>query len=346
MNVVLFDDVELKKTTGVTSEIIEENNYYAFGMKHEGYNNITTATDPALKYKYNGKELQDEMGLDMYDYGARFYEPSTGRWYSVDAMAEKYHEMSPYTYAADNPLIYIDPDGNEISMCCQTLKDVMSGVYSTLRAEVKGTYDFVTSDAWKGSTWKALGNTALAGIVAPGVPYSSKQKILSKVDNSLGTNTVGINQALKDSFDEGKDQLFNGNAEERASVITGMALLFAPSKIDDLGKLSKLTNAITDINKKFSTGALKDVGGLEAVISSASYYEKVSDQGAHIFNSIAGGHVFMDGNKRTASAFIQQYAKYNGLKLKVDADGLQSLTSELAKGKKYNTTELSKKLFE
>lgn len=245
----------------------------------------------------------------------------------------------------DNPVIFVDPDGNEVSMCCQGLKDVMSGVYSTLKAEVKETYDFITKDAWKSSTWKGVGNTIVAGVVAPGVPYSSKQKILTSVDNSIGTNSAGINQALKDSFDDTRNKLLNGNTKEKAAAATGIALLFAPSKIDDLGKLGKLADAITGINKKFSTGALKDVGGLEAVISSAAYYEKIGDQGAHIFNSIAGGHVFMDGNKRTASAFIQQYAKDNGLKLKVNADELKNLSSELAKGTKYSAEELSKKLF-
>lgn len=45
--------------------IIDENNYYPFGMKHEGYNNSSTAGSYKYKYKYNGKELQDELGLNM-----------------------------------------------------------------------------------------------------------------------------------------------------------------------------------------------------------------------------------------------------------------------------------------
>ncbi|NDJ00134.1 RHS repeat-associated core domain-containing protein, partial [Flavobacterium sp. LaA7.5] len=109
-NTVWFDNAQIKKTN-ITSEIIEENNYYAFGMKHEGYNNITTATDPALKYKYNGKELQDEMGLDWYDYQARNYDPTLGRWFNIDPLAEKSRRFSPYTYALDNPVFFIDPDG-------------------------------------------------------------------------------------------------------------------------------------------------------------------------------------------------------------------------------------------
>jgi len=90
------------------TEIIEENNYYPFGLKHEGYNVL--AGNPAYKYKYNGKELQE---TGMYDYGARFYMPDLGRWGVVDPQAETSRRWSPYTYAYNNPIRFIDPDGRE-----------------------------------------------------------------------------------------------------------------------------------------------------------------------------------------------------------------------------------------
>ncbi|TRW21500.1 RHS repeat-associated core domain-containing protein [Flavobacterium zepuense] len=111
-NTVWFDDIQLKRAAG-NSEIIEENNYYAFGMQHKGYNNVvsTNGNPQAQKYKYNGKELQDELGLNMYDYGARNYDPALGRWFNIDPKAETSRRWSPYTYCYDNPLRFTDPDG-------------------------------------------------------------------------------------------------------------------------------------------------------------------------------------------------------------------------------------------
>ncbi|MDR6404451.1 MULTISPECIES: DUF6443 domain-containing protein [Chryseobacterium] len=89
-------------------EVLEENNYYPFGLKHEGYNGL--AGNPAYNYKYNGKELQE---TGMYDYGARFYMPDLGRWGVIDPLAEKMTRHSPYNYAFSNPINFIDPDGRQ-----------------------------------------------------------------------------------------------------------------------------------------------------------------------------------------------------------------------------------------
>lgn len=92
---------------GSKLQILEENNYYPFGLKHEGYNGLEG--NDIYAYKYNGKELQQETG--MYDYGARFYMPDLGRWGVIDPLAEEMRRYSPYNYVYNNPINFVDPDG-------------------------------------------------------------------------------------------------------------------------------------------------------------------------------------------------------------------------------------------
>ncbi len=81
-------------------------------------------------YKFNAKELDSET--DLYYYGARYYNPRLSVWYGVDPLAEKYPSLSPYIYVANNPIIYIDPDGRDIVPSKAFLNSRYGGVYGKL----------------------------------------------------------------------------------------------------------------------------------------------------------------------------------------------------------------------
>ena len=89
-------------------KVEEVNHYYPFGGMFAHTGNVQP-------YKYNGKELDTQKGLNWYDYGARHYDPAVGRWHVQDPMQEKYYNTSQYAYCANNPVKYIDPNGKEIS---------------------------------------------------------------------------------------------------------------------------------------------------------------------------------------------------------------------------------------
>ncbi len=86
--------------------IKQVNHYYPFG----GLFGESTGGSTQV-YKYNGKEFDRINGLDLYDYGARHMSPDIGRFTTIDPKAEKYYNMSPYAYCANNPVNAIDLDG-------------------------------------------------------------------------------------------------------------------------------------------------------------------------------------------------------------------------------------------
>ncbi|UKB84850.1 hypothetical protein LF887_04230 [Chryseobacterium sp. MEBOG06] len=102
--------VTFAKNSAGAPEIIDTNNYYPFGLNHISGSFGISNFGSFYSYKYNGKELQE---TGMYDYGARMMMPDLGRWGAMDAMSEKYSSLSPYSYAINNPVMVIDPDGND-----------------------------------------------------------------------------------------------------------------------------------------------------------------------------------------------------------------------------------------
>jgi RHS repeat-associated protein len=88
------------------ANIISYEEYHPFGTTSYQKDNTTISQK---RYKYNGKERDNETG--MYYYGARYYAAWICRFVSVDPLADEYLEWSPYVYCADNPIKYIDPDG-------------------------------------------------------------------------------------------------------------------------------------------------------------------------------------------------------------------------------------------
>ncbi|RXM38167.1 hypothetical protein BOQ62_19115 [Chryseobacterium sp. CH21] len=162
---------------GAGTEIIEESNYYPFGLKHEGYN--TLLGNPAYNYKYNGKELQEN---GMYDYGARMYMPDLGRWGVMDAMSEKFSSLSPYNYALNSPVMVVDPDGNfAVSYSGEAAQEAFKAYRETMS---------VSSETSSGNYFTGLGSS----------PFGKFDWILENINGvskwSYNANIKTVSQAL------------------------------------------------------------------------------------------------------------------------------------------------------
>lgn len=101
---VYFDDLKIVHHTSVEQVM----DYYPFGLT---FNSAEEENATRNDYSYNGKELQDELDIGWLDYGARMYDPSLGKWLVTDPLSELGRRWSPYAYAFNNPIIFVDPDG-------------------------------------------------------------------------------------------------------------------------------------------------------------------------------------------------------------------------------------------
>ena len=143
------------------------NHYYPFGgLFGESTGN---AVQP---YKYNGKELDRTHGLDWYDYGARHLAPDASRFTTIDPMAEKYYHLTPYAYCANNPVRYIDVNGDSITIDQESIMAIYNGLKegsqismnfndgvldpSSISEAIKNSDDFFLRDLYEIATDKRM----------------------------------------------------------------------------------------------------------------------------------------------------------------------------------------------
>ena len=159
-------------------------------------------TAPENKYQYNGKELNEELGLNWNDYGARYYDPAIGRFGQIDPLADSFPSWSPYSYTFDNPIGYVDP--TEESPCpppCQEVKkriqNVVNGVQEKANQVGNWIYDNIIgndylgmgSDATELATDKQKGDLAkgvnkVTKVLGPAMTAAEFGKILNEGHNA------------------------------------------------------------------------------------------------------------------------------------------------------------------
>ena len=112
---VWFDDVKIVKGNTSQTVIVEESNYYPFGLKHKGYNNVVNGRENNYM-TFQGQEHEEELGKDTYAFQWRDYDPAIGRFNKIDRFSEKYSDNSPYNFTKNSPIFFKEIAGDSINV--------------------------------------------------------------------------------------------------------------------------------------------------------------------------------------------------------------------------------------
>jgi len=166
--------------------IEQASDYYPYGLAFN-YNNLDKN-----RYLYNGKELQNQTlattFFGVYDYGVRHYDPVIGRWNSVDPMGEKYYNISSYNYAANNPLLFIDINGEGP---LQFLKSLASSVTAAITVGIQGGVEVKVAGQPAVSLYGNAGSKDLIGVRGGNLTHIAQENSPTRYGTSIGIGSFG-----------------------------------------------------------------------------------------------------------------------------------------------------------
>lgn len=248
---------------------VQRTHYYPFGM---AFATGTTQEQGKQPYKYNGKELDQMHGLNLYDYSARYYEPAIGRFTTVDPHAENYYSWSPYHYAANNPIRITDPTGmdwwstnnpDEIERVLAALKageKVNTKSFGedwarvtdkeVLDAKAKGVFDDVSLDLTiDGQSWKDFNGYGVKNNLDLGIGLMSlgSATIWSKYASDMELSQLGKFRLGNKIY----SQLYLGGKIHSSALIKGSKASFLSGV--KLGGYAKLGSTVLSGISVFST---------------------------------------------------------------------------------------------
>jgi len=267
---VSFSDLNNDNTITANTEIIQEQSYYPFGLQHAP---LPAVSGTQNKYQYNGKEFNDELGLNQLDYGARFYMPDIGRWGTIDPYAEKYMPITAYAYVANNPMKFIDPNGKEIWINYKEAKTKKDG---TVKTDKKGNIKYAEKSIQYKSGDKYNGKNELVKNTFTALDYMQQKNADGGIVNKLANNTdIKVNiQGNNAEFKSESNRTYYKD-DGTHSLIFDDKNLFAPTDNNNnilgyqspaLGLLHELGHAYRDIFYGINSSKLPETLSREQLI--------------------------------------------------------------------------------
>lgn len=172
----------IRVTVNSSGTVVGYDDYYPFGKIMDGGRSYVSSAD--FRFRFTGKERDiAETGYDYF--GARYYDARIGRWMSADQLAEKYPQWSPFVYAMNDPIKFVDPDGKRVIYTDKTLQKLFSEI-SSRSAEFRL---IVSLYEQKDATGKDIGPDLIIGSGKLGTESVDKRGNLRE---KLGETETGI----------------------------------------------------------------------------------------------------------------------------------------------------------
>ena len=206
---VVFDE------NGIVKQV---SNYYPFGMEYgESAEDQTEMT--YQDYQFGGKEFERDFELNMYDFGARNYDATVGRWTTMDPLAEKFPWQSPYAYCSNSPVNRIDPTGmadtpsskDEWEKYCQA----MAGEFDLQVSQTTG--NPTTKTPYRSSTTTTSSNTKKNS--KGKVSKKSTRKGSDPYQNGHGETIYTMDQFLNANINLTRNEIINQRQDRSITII-------------------------------------------------------------------------------------------------------------------------------
>ena len=168
-----------------------QNNYYPFGLKHQGYNDIANScrSEEAEAYKFLNKEYEDSFALNVTETDFRHYDSALGRFNVIDPLSELAYDHTPYRYGFNNPVFFSDPSGL-FETWGQAISFMLEhGISGTImRSDYDDTFVIAGSDEFSGRYWENFYETAYHPIVIDGVTATEVAEMVMEMENEKDTD--------------------------------------------------------------------------------------------------------------------------------------------------------------
>ena len=232
-------------------------------------------------YRFLGNELYTSNSLGLYDFSARMYDPTLGRFLSVDPMAEGYRHLSPYAYCAGNPAVYVDKDG-------QVIGRVVVG--AVVGAAINGGIALLSGESGRdvlGAVARGAVDGGIAGLtfgMSMGTTLAGKIAVSAAVGAATSTASSTVGQLVESG---GVDAKVVATDAAVGAVVGGASRVFPFNTLENANK--KATSHLSPSN--YVETARKDVKkewratgkGLSGQSARAEFRKEVSDRANNLY---------------------------------------------------------------